>query len=236
MAKYPWGNEAMSLPAMVGIIVVVGILLGTLMGHVGPSAAVGDAFPSQVALRGVGLVSCAFIFMWYIFLGHQVSLKFNTTLDADIKTQAQFVADRSVANTLEQAIPFLVLLWLHALFVNPETSKTLGWIYVVTRFLYPITYGMYGKMNTAVQLSTQPNYCIIFYYLLAVVHKCSTGADLHTKVHTVSAWLMIPLMVCVAMSSGFVLIVVAKPTTAIIVGGVKREKGYVEPEEDEEEE
>jgi len=224
------------MPALAGLVVATGVVLGALMGHVGPSAAVGDTFPSQVELRGVGLVSCAFIFMWYIFLGHQVSLNFNTTLDADIKTQAKFVADRSVANTLEQSFPFLILLWVHALFVNPATSCTLGWIYVVTRFLYPLTYGMYGQFTLAVELSTQPNYCVIFYYLLAVVHKCSNGEDLHTKVHAVSPWLMIPLMVAVAMIALIVFLVLTKPTTAMIVAGVKKEKGYVDPEEDDEEE
>merc|ERR1711865_1359899 len=144
-------------------LVVSGLLIGALLGKAGPSAAVADTFPAATELRGVALVTCAFMFMWYIFLGHQVGIKFTEGLSADVQEQAKFIADRSVINTLEQALPFLSLMWLHALFVNPVTAGVLGWIYVITRFLYPITYGMYGQFNTAVEIACQPNYVVIFY-------------------------------------------------------------------------
>jgi len=235
MAKYLWGNETMNLNYLMVIIALSGLLIGAMLGHVGPTAAVGDAFPSALALRGVGLVTCAFVFMWYVFLGHQVSLNFDATLDADVKTGAKSIADRVVGNTLEQAMPFLVLLWLHALFVNPETSKLLGWIYVATRFLYPITFGFYGQQTLGIQIATQPNYIVVYYFLTATVYKCLKGEDLHTNVNATSPWLMMVVLFVVSFFSLIVFLVVAKPSTAVIVNGVKKEKGFVDEEDDEEE-
>ena len=50
-------------------------------------------------------------------------------------------ADRMQLNTLEHMPPFLVLLWLHALVVGPETSAMLGWVYVALRASYPFFLG-----------------------------------------------------------------------------------------------
>ena len=36
------------------------------------------------------------------------------------------MADRTVGNTIEQAIPFLTTLWLHAIFVDARVSTVLG--------------------------------------------------------------------------------------------------------------
>ena len=57
-------------------------------------------------------------------------------LPDDVAASAKNVADRSVANTMEQAIAFLVLLWLHAIFVNPRIATILGWIYVTCSDIY----------------------------------------------------------------------------------------------------
>jgi len=222
------------MPGMMAILLVTGLLIGGLLGHVGPSAAVGAAFPTMQALQGVALVTCAFIWMWYIFLGHQVGIKFTEGLTTDVQDQAKFIADRSVINTMEQALPFLSLMWLEALFVNPETARLLGWIYVATRFLYPITYGMYGQFNTAVEISTSPNYVIIFYFMFTVFHKCAFGEDFHTKVDAISPFLMLVVGFVCAFGSVIFFLVLAKPTTAIIVNGVKKDKGQIVEELDNE--
>jgi len=236
MAKYPWGDEVFSIKVMMAMLVVSGVLIGAVLAKHGPTGAVGDTFPTPAALGGVGCVTCAFMFMWYIFLGHQVGIKFAEGLTEDVQTQAKFIADRSVINTMEQALPFLSLLWLEALFVNPETARILGWIYVVTRFLYPITYGMYGQFNTAVEISTSPNYVIICYFLISVAHKCSFGTDFHTKVDAVSPWLMILVGFLCSFFSVVMFLMVAKPTAGIIIAGVKKDKGLIEDEDEYEEE
>jgi len=225
--KYWWGDEVFSLNWMMLFLVVSGLAIGGLLGKAGPGAAVADSFPAATELRGVALVTCTFMFMWYIFLGHQVGIKFTEGLTADVQEQAKYIADRSVINTMEQALPFLSLMWLEALFVNPETARLLGWIYVATRFLYPITYGMYGQFNTAVEISTSPNYVIIFYFLWSVVYKCASGTDFHTKVHEISPWLMLLVGFACSFGSVIMFLVVAKPTTGIIVNGVKKDKGVL---------
>jgi len=227
------------MPVVGAMTVVAGLVVGGFLAHAGPGAAVGVVFPTPQALQGVAVVTCAFMLMWYTMLGHQVQMKFGACdgQDKDVATQAALVADRSVANTLEQAIPFLSLLWLHAIFVNPETSKVLGWIYVVTRFFYPWTYGFYGQFNTAVELVTQPNYVVIFYFLIAVWHKCASGDDLHTKVHDASPWLMLLLGVAVSFVSFIFFLGVAALGAKIIVRGVAKDMGkYVAADESEYEE
>ena len=49
-------------------------------------------------------------------------------------------ATRTVGNALEQAVPFLAALWLHALAVDAGAAASLGWAYVASRAVYPIAY------------------------------------------------------------------------------------------------
>ena len=50
-------------------------------------------------------------------------------------------ADRVVANTHEQMVPFLTALWLHAVFLSPARATALGLVYVALRALYPALLG-----------------------------------------------------------------------------------------------
>lgn len=70
--------------------------------------------------------------------------------------------DRSVGNTIEQAIPFLTALWIHAVFVSVDSAAFAGWIYVIARTLYPA--GFYLGLPF-VLLSTVPGYACIIYLL-----------------------------------------------------------------------
>jgi len=224
------------MPGMMICLVVSGLAIGGLLGHAGTSGKViGDAYPTAEKLRGVALVTCAFMVMWYIFLGHQVGIKFTQGLSPEVQDQAKLIADRSVINTMEQALPFLSLLWLHAIFVNPETARLLGWIYIAFRFTYPIFYGMYGQFNTAVEVACQPNYTIIMYFLFAVIYKCASGEDFHTKVEEVSAYLMSLAGLMCATFATIIYLLLAKPTTTIIIEGVKKDKNKVADDDYEEE-
>ena len=73
--------------------------------------------------------------------------------------------DRTVGNTMEQAIPFLTALWMHAVFVSPDSAGFIGWIYVITRAFYPV--GFYFGLPF-VLLSTVPGYACIIYLLYTV--------------------------------------------------------------------
>ena len=69
---------------------------------------------------------------------------------------------RTVGNLMEQAIPFLTSLWLHAVFVSPEGAANVAWIYIITRSYYPIAF--YLGMPY-ILFSTLPGYGCIFYLL-----------------------------------------------------------------------
>jgi hypothetical protein len=235
MAKYPWGDEAVSMPIMGVVTVISALALGGVLARVGPADAVGAAYPAPTALYGVAQVTCVYMLMVYIFFGNQVGIKFSKNLPKDIGDKAAEIATRTVANTLEQAIPFLVLMWLEAIFVNPEVARIFGWIYVLTRFLYPLVYGAFGDFTVAVMLATQPNYIIIFHFLWTILYKCHTTVDLHAKIDAKSPWLVLVYMLVVSLSSFICFLLLAAPSTKLIVAGVKKDKGYVEPDDDEEE-
>ena len=50
-------------------------------------------------------------------------------------------ADRAQLNMLEHMPPFLMLLWLQALVVSPESAAWLGSLYVIVRVTYPFFLG-----------------------------------------------------------------------------------------------
>merc|ERR1719272_806850 len=139
------------------------------------------------------------------------------------------IALRGMTNTLEQMGPFLVSLWLHAIFVNPRTSWILGVIYVVSRALYTPFYGMYGQFTILVEIATMPNYIVIFWYLLAVVVKITSGNDLHTSIDAVHPALLFLGALAAAILQMINMIGLGKPIVAIIASGVHWEKD-IDPE------
>lgn len=223
----------MSMPMLFGCMVVAALLLGGFLAAVGPLGAVGDIYPAPAEVRGTALVTCVFVALLYIFYGNQVGIRFSEGLPADVTEQAKFIADRTVINTVEQGIPFLALMWLEAIFVNPLTATRLGWIYVFFRYLYPVFYGWYGQFTVLIEIATQPNYVIIAYYWVTVFYKCGTGMDLHTRFHSSSPHgnlLMVPLLLVCGCLSFVCFLLLSKPTTMIMINGVKKEKGYVDEE------
>jgi len=233
MAKYPWGDSPKNMPATFAIDLVCALLLGVLLALTGPDG--GSESPTQTQLRPVAVVTCAFVVMWYMFLGNQVGVRFTEGLPDDVKASATTAANTTVSNALEQAIPFLALMWLEALFVNARTAQILGWVYVVGRFLYPVIYGMYGEFSAFVMLSTMPNYCIITYFTLTVFFKASCGIDLHAKIDAVSPWLMPLFLVACSLGCFIAFLGLAAPTTSIIIAGAKKNVGFVDPEDVDEE-
>ena len=71
---------------------------------------------------------------------------------------------RCFLNYIEQAIPFLVTLWLCSLCVSSQLAATLGTIGLVSRIFYPLLWalGPGGTFSPLVEFSTQPWYCCIF--------------------------------------------------------------------------
>jgi hypothetical protein len=48
--------------------------------------------------------------------------------------------DRSVGNLMEQTPLFLLSLWLHAAFVDPSGAAFWGWLWIVSRSIYPFAF------------------------------------------------------------------------------------------------
>lgn len=184
--KYFWGNDPFPMKVIPGFLsnlpypvsmlsvpfnfplnlcMAVGALLGTVLFLKGP-APTGPGVTAG-SLGGVGLVTLGWVWCYYNTIGHQVGLKFSNAFASH--PQATTVGERCMMNTLEQGIPFLVLLWMHAIFVDVSTSVSFGWFYVVMRFLYGVFYSYYGHFTMLAELSTQPNYTALAYFTFGLV-------------------------------------------------------------------
>lgn len=72
--------------------------------------------------------------------------------------------DRAVGNVLEQALVFLPLYWIHALFIDPTKSLQISLVYTITRAIYPFVFMANFKTIPGVLfISTVPGYVVTFY-------------------------------------------------------------------------
>jgi hypothetical protein len=73
--------------------------------------------------------------------------------------------DRVQLNMLEHMPPFLVLLWLNAVFIGPTGATIAGAIYLAARAAYPLLMG--GRLGRGVRASifiaTLPGYLVLIY-------------------------------------------------------------------------
>jgi hypothetical protein len=120
-------------------------------------------------------VTIAYIGLYYCFLFGQALTKmyvYHFTNAAVIKDKKlsyskfkyefkgplALTLDRTVGNTLEQAIPFLLGLWLSAVFSSPHIAAKFGWLYIASRLIYPFCF--YGGLPWLL-MSTVPGYLFI---------------------------------------------------------------------------
>jgi uncharacterized MAPEG superfamily protein len=83
-----------------------------------------------------------------------------------------FISDRTFLNMLEQSPLFLMGLWMHAVFVSPESAATAGWLYIVFRAMYPIVFSMGIPW---LFVSTFTNYFVVWYLIGTTVHAAMTA-------------------------------------------------------------
>lgn len=226
MAKYPWGDNAFEMWSVFGGCFLAALILGGILIGVGPDGAVGDEFPSLKELAPNAVVMVGYVIVMFTFLGNQVSIKFTPGLSAPVMEQAMMIAGRGVNNNLEQAIPFLLVFWLHAIFVNPVSSVAMGWTMVACRYLYPIAYGWYGVFNCLIEIPQSLCYCITMYLTTAVFMKCYTDIDIHTKAADLAggAGIFLVTIPCCLMTIACFL-GLASFSASVIVNGSKFEKG-----------
>jgi uncharacterized membrane protein YecN with MAPEG domain len=80
-------------------------------------------------------------------------------------------ADRQQLNMLEHMPPFLVLLWLVAIFVGPLWATVGGAVYVAARLAYPFAMGSrLGRgVRGSISLATGPGYLVLVYFVVVLV-------------------------------------------------------------------
>lgn len=126
-------------------------------------------------LHGPLVVTVAYFLLWYSFLfGLQTRTKYRLKaryqeegkeFDRYFGQDPEMLAvDRAVANTQEQMGPFLVSLWLFAIFASPTYATWLGAAYVALRSAYPFLLGrrVSRLQSKRVALVTFPSYAIVF--------------------------------------------------------------------------
>lgn len=128
-------------------------------------------------------VTAAYFGLWYyLLLGLQRGTKYKLRDEYAARGEEfdryfgqdkqMLAADRAVINTQEQMVPFLVSLWLHAVFVSISRATALGTVYVVLRGIYPFLLGkeLSKTQSKRVFFATGPAYLIVFYLLGATVY------------------------------------------------------------------
>ena len=80
-------------------------------------------------------------------------------------------AERTVGNMVEQSLPFLVSLWLHAVYADPSSAARLAAIWLGLRGCYPLLFGrMYFHFPLHL-IVTFPNYVVIAAMVWPLVGK-----------------------------------------------------------------
>ena len=154
-----WGNDAPDDPRMLGVAIIFGWMLNTgIVWYFSQDIILGqpaiESGMSLKSMRGVLFVTMGWCWCFFSAMGAQIRIKQTMKENED----AYFLAERSMMNSLEHAIPSLILIWSVGIYCNSTLATVLGGIYVIGRFLYPIFYGWYGHFTMLVEFSTQLGY------------------------------------------------------------------------------
>jgi uncharacterized membrane protein YecN with MAPEG domain len=97
------------------------------------------------------LVTVAYVLVYYLMITNQLIVRMRLRREYRARGESfdryfgadreMLAADRYVGNMLEHMPPFLILLWLNAIFVGPRGATLVGAVYVVARLVYPLVMG-----------------------------------------------------------------------------------------------
>jgi len=142
------------------------------------------------SLAPVVRVTLGFVSLYFAFIAFQSFSKFylHAKLKAEAKKKGEKPAafsaikygskggrlglcgDRTVGNTIEQALVFLPLLWLSAhSSLGPEQTAFWGWTWLASRAIYPF---MFYRGIPFIFISTVPGYVVIARLFAACVGLC----------------------------------------------------------------
>jgi len=136
---------------------------------------------TAAAHAGPVLVTLAYVLVYYAFQLNLLRVKkrlhreyvargekFDRYFGQD---REMLAADRTQLNMLEHMGPFLVLLWLNAVFVGSTSATIAGALYVVARAAYPVVLGQrLGRdVKASIFVVTFVGYAVIAWYAGALV-------------------------------------------------------------------
>jgi len=127
------------------------------------------------------LVTVTYVLVYYLMIANQ--LRVRTRLRRAYRARGEsfdryfgndremLAADRYVGNMLEHMAPFLLLLWLNAIFVGPRMASVAGVVYVAARLLYPFMMGQkLGKgVPRRILVATVVGYAVLVYFVARLV-------------------------------------------------------------------
>lgn len=138
-------------------------------------------------LVGPVWVTLAYVLVYYSFQFNQLFTK--SRLAREYKKRGEkfdryfgndrqmLAADRYVGNTLEHMGPFLVLLWLQAIYVSPLSATMGGALYVLSRAVYPFLIGReLGRgVPARVLFTTVVGYLVLTYFAVRLAIVAATS-------------------------------------------------------------
>jgi len=142
---------------------------------------------SAAPYAGPILVSVAYVALYYAFQIHVARTKFRLAAAYAARGEKfdryfgddreMLAADRIQLNMLEHMPPFLVLMWLNAVFVGAFGATVAGGVYLAARAAYPLVMGgRLGRgLRPAILLSTLPGYLVIAWFVGALVRALVVG-------------------------------------------------------------
>ena len=177
--QYFCGNDNPDDMRIMGAAIVFGLVANSLalFAFSDAIAASGPAVDQGLSLdsmRGVLIVTLGWVFCFFSAMGAQIRTKMEMKEDAD----ASYLAERAMYNTIEHALPSLLIIWLAAIYCNATAATVAGAIYVVGRFLYPLLYGFYGHFTLLVEFATQLGYIALGALLLSLYGQVFFDAPL----------------------------------------------------------
>lgn len=119
------------------------------------------------------VVTLLYLLLYYAFQIHTLRVKLRLVREYAARGEKfdryfgqdreMLAADRFQLNTLEHMPPFLVLLWLHAVFVDTTSATVAGAVYLLARACYPLALGArVGRgVRALVLASTVPGYLVL---------------------------------------------------------------------------
>jgi hypothetical protein len=136
---------------------------------------------SARSFAGPLLVTVAYVVVYYLMICIQVWVK--TRLGREYRARGEkfdryfgddremLAADRYVGNMLEHMPPFLILLWLNAMFVGPRGTSFAGGAYILSRLLYPLAMGrrLGRAVPNRIMFATVIGYLVLTYFVVRLL-------------------------------------------------------------------